>query len=298
MSSNIAGTGISALTTGVEARRVYSQLNNGKVQQTTITSGASTRQSLTASLVTSSPLASVTWKDGKEIRVYYLDSNYDVHEYRYTEGRGWSEGQVSVTARSAPGAGLAATFYEGGGNVHIRVYYQEVDTGLIKEIINTGGLDNNWSAGTLKLPGSLANTSLAAVTYKSQNQAKTHVFYQALDLTLKDHVNDYSGWNPGNFKQGVATSKTPLSSISYPGRNATTEVQVYWRDINGDVVFAKNAGAPVLIQPKIGPAYQLSVVQWQDGQALRVYYQKFSGTLAEFYSDDSGLTWAAGLDPI
>lgn len=57
--------------------------------------------------------------------MYYLDQNYVVHEFCYTEGKGWYQGEVNVLGATAtPAAGLAAVVNEDSGGVVLRVYYQ------------------------------------------------------------------------------------------------------------------------------------------------------------------------------
>jgi hypothetical protein len=63
--------------------------------------------------------------------VYYLDIDYFIQEYCYSEGKGWYQGEVNqLNAQACPAAGLAAIAYgsevldAGEEGVHIRVYYQ------------------------------------------------------------------------------------------------------------------------------------------------------------------------------
>jgi Neuraminidase (sialidase) len=102
----------------------------------------------------------------------------------------------------------------------------------------------------------------------------------------------------GQFNPGKATGRTPLSVIAF----GDGDIKVFWRDLNGEVVFdsrdRQGHWADVVTIPGIGPGYQLSALQWDNGEKLRVYYQKFTGTLAEYCSDDGGQTWHPGDDPI
>jgi hypothetical protein len=63
--------------------------------------------------------------------VYYLDLDYVIQEFRFVEGKGWSEGDVgNLKIKATPGAGLAAVVYLTGNTPgsrpddHIHVYYQ------------------------------------------------------------------------------------------------------------------------------------------------------------------------------
>lgn len=74
------------------------------------------------------------------------------------------------------------------------------------------------------------------------------------------------------------------------------ELQVYFRDVKGHVVFVKNTGnwgSPNAIEG-IGPSYNFAVLQWEKGNRLRLYYQEFSGTVTELCSDNGGKTWFPG----
>lgn len=150
MSNPIPGTGIAVVTDRLWSLRVFYQLLNGRLEQSKHLDGVWTNEALTFSPVDDTPLAAITYNSGKEvsktplrlshtqldgrfgqIRVYYLDSDYIVQEYCYTEGKNWYKGEIgNKKAKAVPAAGLAAVVFgsdvlgSGEKGVHIRVYYQ------------------------------------------------------------------------------------------------------------------------------------------------------------------------------
>jgi len=199
-----------------------------------------------------------------------------------------------MTARAARVSSLSAVVYDDGKGVHLRVYYQTADSHVIAELAN----DGFWHAPEeLLLAGALSGTGIAVVSYDFQNQRQLRLYYQAADLSLKEHCRNNSGWFAGVFNPGKATCRTPLCAIAF----VKVQLQVYWRDLDGRVVFSRNAGswgAATAIEG-IGPSYQFSVIQWGSGNHLRVYYQNFGGVVAEICSDDGGKTWFdAGVVPV
>ena len=72
----------------------------------------------------------------------------------------------------------------------------ESGTGTVKELAN----DGSWYTGALNISGAMGCTSLAAVTYFFQNETQIRVYYQAMDLTLKEYgYNNGSKWFQGLF---------------------------------------------------------------------------------------------------
>ena len=84
----------------------------------------------------------------------------------------------------------------------------------------------------------------------------------------------------------------PLSAAAF----SSTQRQVYYRLPDGRVVFIENTGAwgdPKLVQV-IDRGSRLAVLQRQDGNRLRVYYQDEYSGIRETYSDDGGQDWVRG----
>jgi len=292
----VTGTGISVVSARQWSAGVIFQLLNGHLDFVKHKDGVwSPGESLFAKPTDGSPIASITYHGGKQIRVYYLDENYFIQELCFTEDNGWYIGEIhTLKARATPGSGLAAIIYgalqlgDGEEGDHIRVYYQDYETQAIKELAN----DGYWHQGDLHVDNAYGGTSLAAVTYYFQHQTQIRVYYQNKSLELKEYGHNNKGWFAGAFNPGQATVGTPLGALVFGG----VELQVYWRDLHGHVVFARNTGAwghPTTIEP-IGPGYKLAVLQWDNGKYLRIYYQLFNGGLVEICSDDGGHTWFQG----
>ena len=155
--------------------------------------------------------------------MYYLDSNFVIRDRCLTNGN-WSTGKLADelgNIKAAPGAGLAATLLPNKTNTRIHVYYQAIDpreqrsswftiyllnhpeetqARIIRQLIFDGA---SWRKGKLDIGGSLADTSLSAVAYFYDGQDHTRVFYQAENLSLKDHLYNKSGWQAGQYTSSV-----------------------------------------------------------------------------------------------
>ncbi|KAF9778045.1 hypothetical protein BJ322DRAFT_1222067 [Thelephora terrestris] len=291
----ITGTGISVITDRQWSLGIFFQLLDGQLDLVKHKDGVwAPGEHLAAKPVDASPFASITYNGGKEVRVYYIDTEYVLQEYCHTDGKGWYPGEIGLLrAKVTPGSGLAAIVYGplelGGGEEpgdHIRVYYQEAGSHTVKELAN----DGHWHTGDLNITHAFGGTSLAAVTYYFDRQTQIRVYYQDQNLGLKEHGHNGSGWFEGGFNPGPAAAQTPLAALAFGG----VELQVYWRDLYGRIVFDRNTGSwggAKAIEP-IGPGYRLAALQWDNGKYLRVYYQLFDRALVEFYSDDGGHTWS------
>jgi len=289
----IPGTGIAATAGSVLSSEVIYQLLNGHLDISRRSNGLWNTENLNANPVDGTPLAAIT--RGKEIRVYYLDSDYVIQELVYIEGQKVFIGDIGkLNVKALPGSGLAATghaFYgDGAGEPNeigftIRVFYQEPVSYLVRELVN--GL--SWQHGDLRIPDVLGGTNLAAVMYYFEGQLQTRVYYQAKGLDLREYGRGAGGWFQGEFNPGKATNQTPLAALAF----GAVQLQVYWRDLHGHVVFERNTGKwnPVEIAKPIGPGYKFAVVHLAKGENLRLYYQKFDGMVVEYASGDSGKTW-------
>ena len=85
--------------------------------------------------------------------------------------------------------------------------------------------------------------------------------------------------------------RSSLSAAAF----SSTQRQVYYRRLDDCLVFIENTGAwgdPKAVQ-NINRGSRFAVLQRQDGNRLRVYYQDDDG-IRELYSDDGGRYWARG----
>jgi len=289
--SLITATNLSAVDTSNDTRRVFYQLDNGKIQNTFF-DDPTIKDALGAEARTFTPLATLSWKHGDHVRVYYLDSDRVICDYRWVLGEGgasWGKGTMhELGVKACPYAGLAAVEHEG----QIRVFYQEDGSSTIKDLVNDSSPGHKWSLGKLSIKDALAGTNIAAVSYASDDQERVDVFYQSSNLTLKGHrFTPGKGWFESEFKPGSATAKTPLSAVNHH-TNTKEAIRVFWRNAAGELVFAKygDTNAPVPIR-EVEPGYQFSVIQWKSGRNMRLFSQKFGGALVEYSSSNSGASW-------
>jgi hypothetical protein len=293
---SIPGTGIAAAASGsVLSSDVVFQLINGYLDISRGGSDLWNTEHLNVKPVDGTPLAAIS--RGNEFRVYYLNSDYVIQELVHIEGRNVSIGDIGkLNVKAVPGSGLAAighAFYAAGESepnqipgFTIRVFYQEPGSNLVRELVN--GI--SWEHGNLRIPDALGGTSLAAATYYFDGQFQTRVYYQAIGLNLKEYGHNASGWFQGEFNPGQATNQTPLAALAF----GSVQLQVYWRDLHGRVVFERNTGKwnPVEIVKPIGPGYKFATIQLENGKELRFYYQNFDGGVVGYGSKDSGKTWS------
>lgn len=288
MSNAVPGTSLSCITDKKWSLSVFSQLVGRNINRSKHLDGVWSNSKLTAAPVEATPFASVTYSSGKQIRVYYLDSNYTIQEFCYTEGKGWYQGEVGkMNVKALPGAGLAAVVQENNG-VALHVYYQEPEGRVIRELYNNG----SWHQGELLIGGAIGGTYLAAVTYDFQNQNQVRIYYQAEDLFIREHCHNNDGWFPGELNSGPAFVRTSIAAVVF----GSVELRVFYRDAKSHVVSIANTGSwgsPKSITG-IGPSTGLAVLQWEGGKYFRVYIQDPEGPVNEFCSDDGGKTWFAG----
>ena len=186
----------------------------------------------------------------------------------------------------------------------------DATTNRIEELAN----DGSWHKGTLEITNALGATDIAAVAYYAQDNTHIRLYYQDRGLMLRERGwRSNAGWFTGesitpeqsclvslilteqfkgSFSPGQAAAHTPLAALGF----GSVQLRVFYRNLKGQVVFNKYPGnwsAPIVIT-SIGPGYKFGVLQWDNGNRLRLYYQEFSGALSEHCSDDGGHTWFLG----
>ena len=145
--------------------------------------------------------------------MYYLDDQYIVQEYCYTEGHGWYQGQTGeMKTKANPLSRLSAITYQDQEGTHLRVYYQgecdlppsncppvettkEAKTNIVKEL----AYDGKWYMGEMQIKDAVEGTGLAAVTYGSGRYRQICVFYQNLSLSLIEYYHNEKGWFTSEF---------------------------------------------------------------------------------------------------
>jgi len=287
MAFPIPASGLSVVTPALWSLRLFYQLPGGPIGQSVHLNGVWSTDKPTFSTVPLSPLASVTWSNGTEIRVYYLDSGYAVQEFCYTQGKGWFPGGInSLGAKATPLSRLGAIVLDGG--LKIRVYYQEAGSHIIKELGYNEG--HGWSNGDLAIKDAVEGSAIAAATYNEE----IRIYYQTFEeLYLKEYCR--SNWGPwflGGFNPGRAPLQTPMSAVAF----GTGVVLVLWRNSKGHVANTRwtNQWSPIQVIHEIEPGFNLALLEWEVGKRFRVYCEDFNNLLLEYCSDDAGETWFPG----
>ena len=75
------------------------------------------------------------------------------------------------------------------------------------------------------------------------------------------------------------------------------QLQVFWRNLQGEIVSSKNTGSwgpATRVLAGIASGFQFSVLHWEQGKYLRLYYQNEAGVVLEHYSDNAGASWNRG----
>ena len=194
---------------------------------------------------------------------------------------------------------------------HLLKPLEEEKSRAIRELNN----DGYWRQGTLHLQDALDGTGIAAVAYKLRNQIEIRVYYQAEDLSLREHCNYGSGWRPGPFiaaflsrlsersrnfegewNPGKVPGRNPINAMSFMLYNDITEIQVYWRNLQGEIVLSKYTGSwgdAVKVVQGTTSSLRFSLMGLNRGEP-RVYYQSGEGLICEHCSNNSGQTWFPG----
>ncbi|KAI0833668.1 fungal fucose-specific lectin-domain-containing protein [Trametes gibbosa] len=244
------------------------------------------------------PLAAISWGEGAHIRVYYLDTEYKLQEACYDDGT-WR--QQNLNFQAARDSAIAACKYERGGGLHIRVYYQEEGSHAIREVCYDRGAGGaGWSAGfgSFALSSALSGTSLVAVAYEEPGDVlNLRVYYQAADLSVREHAYRNERWFAGEFDGGKAPGHTPIGVLHGSRGGVPSALDVYWTNTERTIVHSVNKRgcwerAETVVGP-VAPGVKFAAAQWAGGKHVRVYYQAADGSVREVCCDDGG-EWYPG----
>ncbi|KAI0340287.1 hypothetical protein BDW22DRAFT_1379022 [Trametopsis cervina] len=278
--------------------RLFYQAPSCEIFQSTQVDGKWTNEieEPVARAVRFTPLASINWDAGKEVRLYFLDTDHKLQEYCYSEDRGsWylgELGQLNVQASQKTSISAIACRDDKGG-VQIRVYCQESGSIKIREFTH----DGCWRRSAI-LPDALDGSSISAVTYRFQNQLQIRVYYQSEDLTIMEHCLNNSGWFKGEMPPEKAPGCTPISALGYSLTDGGCHLHVYWIDVKKRIVGTKNVGYPgwqpmqvAVTGLKSGSHFAL--LEWETGKHLRLFYQTAqSGNSLTESSNDGDDKWS------
>lgn len=90
---------------------------------------------------------------------------------------------------------------------------------------------------------------------------------------------------------------SPISVVAYTLDDGSTRVQAYWRNLQGEIVTNKYAvkwGPTTKVLEGIRSGSQFTLLQWEKGRHLRLYYQNHANAVVEHGSDNGGETWYQG----
>ncbi|TFK64514.1 fucose-specific lectin [Pluteus cervinus] len=250
-------------------------------------------------------ISAVTWNNGGEIRVYYLDQDNNIVE-RVLSGETTSWGNGALTQKkiqTAPGSRLSAI--EWNKETNIRVYYQDT-TNKVRELVFISG--GGWKDGSEDLPLAVPGTGLAAALAPNPGTNRNPlrwVYFQAPDLTIQQLWYDGTSW-----------SQTPLSTLApFPaGTNLAVvtwedpaKIQVAAIDVTHSVTTTSydptTGWAPTLSTGGVGlPSGGLALVNVAGGpepaDSLRLYYQPAEAAIQELLTYDGGASWSISAGQI
>ena len=89
----------------------------------------------------------------------------------------------------------------------------------------------------------------------------------------------------------------PITAVAYAYGSGSARIEVYWRNLGGEIAFSKFSGRWGNIS-RIGGDFKsspwLTLLQWKQGTHFRLYCQNTAGVVVEICSDDGGRTWVMG----
>ncbi|KAI1437993.1 fucose-specific lectin [Xylaria sp. CBS 124048] len=246
----LEGTDVAAVALRQYKCNVYCQVLNqrgeGVIRECVHSDGIwATANSPTFRAKIHSPLAAVSFDEGREVRVFcvsddnYLqewchsaepDSDY-IQEYSLMSDFTWAKNVVLPGA--IRGASLAAVCWK-SPNLHLRVYYQAPDMTIREHC-----WDDHWYAGGFRTPEMLRNPSLAAVAWYYAG-AQLRVYCQEPSRRIAAY----------KFSEATATWTPDGTVVDNSQRES-----------------------------------KFSVVEWNIGDSVRFYYQADDNTIKEQCQD-------------
>ncbi|KAL7953518.1 fungal fucose-specific lectin domain-containing protein [Trichoderma compactum] len=270
-----ARTAVAATATSTSTSRVYFQDTENGIREVTYDNGNWTvSNDALFSAKRSTPLAVVSWDEGKQIRIYCVSSEGLLQEWCGINGS-WSPGYLTkLEVRVAPNTSIAATNWDGPA---IRVYCQEENSNAIQEYC----VGNPWHRGAT-LPIADSGSNLASLSFKDGGRVHLRVYYQAPDLSLREHCYDGS-WSEGGFNPGVAIKSSAIAATSWSGTGAGVQLRLFWQDNHGLLRGYRwsrvwESTGSLNLMP-VGT--HISAINWDSGSSVRVYYQANDGTITE-----------------
>lgn len=174
---------------------------------------------------------------------------------------------------------------------------------------------SNWQKGETLNSDALRGTSLAAATW---GQDSIRVYFQNTALELREQCRDSAGggWYigtpisrpllpfpesniAGHVAVGVMPKHTSITAMAWLGEHSGIQIRVYWHDPARHLFELKWDGGwnPVEDLDFIGITV-LSVVQWSDGDNIRLYFQSSDHAIREKCFSSGGWYNGSRVDQI
>lgn len=222
----------------------------------------------------STPLAVISWDKGKQIRIYCVSVKGLLEEWCGISGS-WSPGYLTnLEVRVARNTSIAATNWDGSA---IRVYCQEENSNAIQEYC----VGNPWKRG-VTLPIADSGSNLAALSFKIAGKIHLRVYYQAPDLSLKEHCWD-GGWSEGGFNPGVALKSSAIAATTWDSSTDGLQLRLFWQDRYGLLRGHKWSGSwdstGSINSAPVGT--HISATNWNTGSSIKLHYQSDDGSILE-----------------
>ncbi|KAK4062950.1 hypothetical protein Trihar35433_8745 [Trichoderma harzianum] len=270
-----ARTAVAATATSTATSRVYFQDTENGIREVTYDNGNWTvSNDVLFSAKRSTPLAVISWDEGKQVRIYCVSSEGLLQEWCGVNGH-WGPGYLTdLGVRVASNTSIAATNWDG---TSIRVYCQEESSNAIQEYC----VGHPWKRGAT-LPIADSGSNLAALSFKDGGKVHLRVYYQAPDLSLREHCYD-GGWSEGGFSPGVAIKSSAIAATSWGEAVDGVQLRVFWQDNHGllrGYRWSRGWESAGSLNP-MPVGTQISATNWDNGSSVRVYYQANDGTISE-----------------
>ncbi|KAK6527306.1 hypothetical protein TWF281_010492 [Arthrobotrys megalospora] len=182
------------------------------------------------------PLAAISRRNGRDIRLYYLTPDCMLQEHRFTTVKGaWAAGNLhGLQVKATPSSRIAAVEWSG----HIRVYYQGYNYDKIEELcfmdsVRNRGAGNigGWERGA-SLRTASNGTSIAAASYISDS-IKIHIFYQDEKCNVRELIYNGSKWEEGPFVPSALPEYTSITTCALFANSS--QIVVFGKSKDGTV---------------------------------------------------------------
>ncbi|KAF8459737.1 fucose-specific lectin [Kalaharituber pfeilii] len=271
--------------------RIYFQAYDGQLLETTSEDGVHfkrTRDPLPAPKKpkTFTPIAATSYHEGREVRVYYLTTDFIIQELCWS-GSGWYAGALNdLNVQTASYSNLAVVHYE----EKFRVYYQGSSDNNILELINDG---LKWEHGS-RIREASPGTQLTAI--HTSNDNVLHLIYQDRHFATR-YVISRNDWEQDTEIVNARTA--PGSSLALINIKASAaDFRLYLNEPR-QAKYGESANpsgevhAWGVVKTLINniPLSHLAAVTWGNVKEIRVYSQTNGDDITE-YRWEGG--WKAG----